>query len=128
MKKIFLILFISLTYNFVNSQDLTCKDFHIGKFEMDTKEYGKFIITRTKDNQVESCKSINYKGSFDIVWKDDCTYELSNEQVQIGDKTETNKNIKVTSKIYKIEGDVFFLQVSSNINDIVLEYKMKKIN
>jgi len=127
MKKIFLIVLICLTSSFANSQDLSCKEFHTGKFEMDS-EYGKILITRTETSQVEFCKEMNYKASFDIVWKDDCTYELSNEKIQIGDKIDVDNNIKVKSTIYKIEGDVFFLKVSSNISEMILECKIKKLN
>ena len=127
MKKIFLILFISLIANFVNSQNLSCKDFRTGKFEMDS-EYGKILITRTETSQVESCKQMNYKASFDIVWKDDCTYELSNEKIQVGEKIDENNIIKVKSEIYKIEGDVFFLKVSTNLSDMILDCKIKKTN
>ena len=127
MKKIFLILLISMTANFVSAQDLNCKDFRVGKFEMDS-DYGKIQITRTETSQVETCKAMNYKASFDIVWKDDCTYELSNEKIQTGDKIDINNSIKVKSNIYKIEGNVFFLRVSSNIDEMVLDCKIKKIN
>ena len=72
MKNILLTLLICLTSSFANSQDLNCKDFHIGKFEMDS-EYGKIVITRSETSQVEYCKEMNYKASLDIVWKDDCT-------------------------------------------------------
>lgn len=127
MRKLFILLLITLSSNFVNAQDLTCKDFRVGKFEMDS-EYGKILISRTENSQVESCKQMNYKASFDIVWKDDCTYELSNEKIQVGDKIDVNNNIKVKSEIYKIEGNVFYLRVSSNIADAILECKIKKIN
>lgn len=127
MKKIFFLLLICLTSNYVNSQNLSCKAFHTGKFEMDS-EYGKILITRTETSQVEFCKEMNYKASFDIVWKDDCTYELSNEKIQTGDKIDVDNNIKVKSTIYKIEGDVFFLKVSSNLSEMVLECKIKKLN
>ena len=127
MKNILLTLLICLTSSFSNSQDLNCRDFHIGKFEMDS-EFGKIVITRSENAQVEYCKDMNYKASFDIIWKDDCTYELSNEKIQVGDKIDTNNDIKVKSKIYKIEGNVFFLRVSSNIYELVLECKINKIN
>lgn len=127
MRNILLTLLICLTSSFANSQDLNCKDFHIGKFEMDS-EYGKIVITRSENSQVEYCKDMNYKASFDIIWNDDCTYELSNEKIQIGDKIDTNNTIKVKSKIYKIEGNVFFLRVSSNLDETVLDCKIKKVN
>ena len=127
MKNLLLLVLICLTSSFANSQDLNCKDFHIGKFEMES-EFGKIVITRSETSQVEYCKEMNYKASFDIVWKDDCTYELSNEKIQIGDKIDTNNDIKVKSKIYKIEENVFFLKVSSNIDEMILECKIKKID
>lgn len=128
MRKIFFILFICLTSNFVNAQDLSCKDFRTGEFVMETEEFGKIYITRTTNHQTESCKQMNYKASFDLVWKDDCSYELSNEKIQVGDKIDINNTIKVKSEIYKIEGNVFFLRVSSNIDDAILECKIKKLN
>jgi hypothetical protein len=127
MKKLVIVLLICLTSSFVNAQDLSCKDFHIGKFEMET-EYGKVIISRTETSQVEFCKQMNYKASFDIIWKDDCTYELSNEKIQIGDKIDTDNSIKVKSKIYKIENNVFFLRVSTNLDELVLDCKIIKTN
>ncbi len=127
MKKLVIILFVCFTSSLVYSQDLNCKDFHVGKFEMDS-EYGKIVITRSETSQVEYCKEMNYKASFDMVWTDDCTYELSNEKIQIGDKIDMNNTIKVKSKIYKIEGNQFFLRVSSNIDELVIDCKIKKVN
>ncbi|MGZ5244627.1 MAG: hypothetical protein ACXWEY_04875 [Bacteroidia bacterium] len=47
---------------------------------MTDKEIGTTIITRTTNKQIEENKKLGTKRSFDVVWVDDCTYELRNKK------------------------------------------------
>ncbi|MGZ8570097.1 MAG: hypothetical protein ACXWW0_11965 [Bacteroidia bacterium] len=79
MKNAILIIFIFLcTQAF--SQEVNCKKYRTGVFSMTDKEIGTTIITRTTNKQIEENKKLGTKRSFDVVWVDDCTYELRNKK------------------------------------------------
>jgi type II restriction enzyme len=68
-----------LIYDGALGQTNEYKSVNTGKFEVVTPTYGKTIITRTKTNQTEVNDSLKYQATFDLIWTDNCTYELRNK-------------------------------------------------
>ena len=74
---ILIFLLCILIYDRALGQTNECKSVKTGKFEVVTPTYGKTIITRTKTNQIND--SLKYEATFDLIWTDNCTYELRNK-------------------------------------------------
>src|SRR3954471_16388401 len=82
--KILLFLLQIFGWLFTTAPISPCLKFHTGTFEISGDGVGTTTVTRTGDKQIEENKGLGYKASFDIVWKDDCTYELHKKKVLQG--------------------------------------------
>ncbi|NIF05164.1 hypothetical protein F3J23_06880 [Chryseobacterium sp. Tr-659] len=127
MSKIFFfsLLFFSLT---INAQVSNCKSAHIGKFELDSGEYGVFVVERNLKTQTEKNEKLGFKAIYDIVWKDDCHYELKNRKIIKGEILEgSSPNDVVKVEIVKVVDGKVFLKIGSNFSDEEMECEMTKI-
>lgn len=119
------LLFLSLT---IDAQTSQCRAAHIGKFQMDGGEYGITIIDRNKTTQTETNEKGGYKARYDIVWIDDCHYELKNRKVIKGKSWEGSSPTDVLkAEILKVANGKVFLRLGSNFSDEVMECEMVKI-
>ncbi len=127
MIKIFTTIAFLFSLN-INAQTSKCNTAHIGTFELDSKEYGITKIERTENSQIETNEFMGFQAKYDIVWTDDCHYELQNKKVIKG---ETYPNSKPTdtvkAEILKIEGTKIFLRLSSNFADFITDCEIVKI-
>ena len=68
-----------------SAQKPTCKSLHTGSFKIFTKESGTTYIKRSEKIQTEKNDDLGYEIIFDIVWIDECTYELRPKKLIKGD-------------------------------------------
>lgn len=67
-----------LSFSFDNENDLECKKFHIGKFEIiDNKINHHVIFERDTEFQIETNQNSGAITKCKIKWLDDCTYVLT---------------------------------------------------
>ncbi|HCN48509.1 MAG TPA: hypothetical protein DIT10_05360 [Chryseobacterium sp.] len=119
------LLFLSLT---LNAQTSPCKAAHIGKFQVDSGESGITVIERNKKTQTEINEKMGYKARYDIVWIDDCHYELRNRTVIKGKSWEGSSPTDILkAEILKVVNGKVFLRLGSNFSDEVMECEMIKI-
>jgi hypothetical protein len=126
MNKVFLLfLFFSLV---VNAQNVNCKSAHIGKFQIDSGEYGITVIDRSSKFQIETNEKMGYKARYNIHWIDDCHYQLKNRKV-IKSKSpeESASGYVLAAEILKVVNEKIFLRLSSNFSDEIMECEMIKI-
>lgn len=111
----------------INAQTSKCESAHIGTFELDSKEYGVLKIERTENSQIETNEFMEFKASYDVVWIDDCHYELRNKKVIKGEIRPESKTTDIMkAEILKIEGSTIFLRLSSNFSDFVTDCEIIK--
>lgn len=66
----------SVTYSY--AQDLLdCSEFKTGNFHYSPPNGGEVTIKRTKKKQIERYNQETQKFIFEIVWIDDCSYDLT---------------------------------------------------
>lgn len=100
----------------------------VGKFELTSKTSGTTIIERTKNTQTETNKTMNLKTSYDLVWINDCRYELRNRKVLEGtSKFVMQPTDVITVEIIKIEGTKLLVKITSNFSDKIAEVEINKI-
>jgi hypothetical protein len=117
-----------LIYDGAIGQTNECKSVKIGKFEIITPTYGKTIITRTKANQTEVNDSLKYEATFDLIWIDNCTYELRNKKLVKGNIILSGQPTDILKvEIQKIENDKIYIKSSSNYSERVVESVLTKI-
>lgn len=56
---------------------IDCTEFKTGKYHYSPKSGGEVTIKRTKKKQTERYNNENQKFIFDIIWTDECSYELT---------------------------------------------------
>lgn len=116
---LFYVLFFSIT---ISCQNLNCKDVHIGKFEINSKLSGKTEILRTKECQIETNDFMNVKIEYDIVWIDECNYELRNRQLLSGTSKYNGLPTDVIKvQILDIRGNKIFIKTGANFSDQFFE-------
>lgn len=112
----------------INAQTSHCKAAHIGKFQVDSGESGITVIERNKKTQTETNEKAGYKARYDIVWIDDCHYELRNRTVIKGKSWEGSSPTDILkAEILKVVNGKVFLRLGSNFSDEVMECEMIKI-
>lgn len=127
MKKIFILLLTFLS-SISFAQSLDCKKMQVGKFELVSKTSGTTIIERTKNKQTETNETMNLKTSYDLVWINECSYELRNRKVIEGTSKFVMKPTDVIHiEIIKIKDTKLTVKISSNFNDKVVEAEINKI-
>lgn len=100
----------------------------VGKFELVSKTSGTTIIERTKNTQTETNKTMNLKTSYDLVWINECSYELRNRKVLEGtSKFVMQPTDVITVEIIKIEGTKLLVKITSNFSDKIAEVEINKI-
>lgn len=112
----------------IYSQNINCKQFHVGKFRHVSDVSGTTQIVRTKNTQTEVNEKLKVKAVYDIRWIDDCTYEISNGRIVSG-KKKTDKeemNFILNVKILRTEGNKIFVSYTSNLSNDVYEGIMYK--
>lgn len=120
---------IAFVFSFtINAQTSKCNAAHIGTFELDSKEYGVTKIERTENSQIETNEFMGFQAQYDIVWIDDCHYELQHKKVLKGEiRPESKPTDIMKAEILKIEGKIIFLRLSSNFSDFVVDCEIVKI-
>ncbi len=112
----------------INAQISKCNTAHIGTFELDSKEYGILKIERTENSQIETNEFMGVQARYDVIWIDDCHYELRNKKVLKGETHPESKSTDVLkAEILKVEGSKIFLRLSSNFSDFVTDCEIMKI-
>ncbi|PKB17234.1 hypothetical protein [Flavobacterium sp. 5] len=127
MIRTFTIIAFILSLN-INAQISKCNAGHIGTFELDSEDYGILKIERTENSQIETNESMGFQASYDVVWIDDCHYELRNKKVIKGETRPDSKTTDIMkAEILKIEGSKVFLRLSSNFSDFITDCEITKI-
>lgn len=99
----------------------------VGKFELVSKT-GTTIIERTENSQTETNETMKLKTSYDLVWINECSYELRNRKVVEGTSNFVMKPTDVISvEIIKIEGTKLTVKIASNFSHKVAEAEINKI-
>ena len=124
---IFTYLLVILSIN-AKSQSFDCSKIHVGKFELDSEETGITSILRTDKQQYETNKKYDVKVQYDIVWVDNCTYQLKNRKLISGKLSEGDPTDIILVKVLKIENNIMFVQCSSNYSDFISESQIKILN
>lgn len=128
IKKITFLLFIAFTLQ-THAQSSKCEAAHVGIFELDSGEdFGITRIERNDKTQTETNEKMGFKALYDVVWIDDCHYELKNKKIIKGESkygTQPDDVLKV--EILKIEGAKIFLRLSSNFTSFVTDCEMIRI-
>lgn len=102
------------------SQNLSCKDFRTGQFELRNKESNKrYVILRGKDFQLEQTfdlttnKKIKKDTSYKIKWRTDCDYNLlidDRKNVMDDFNKYTNAKGGLNCSVKKIDGKCFLIE------------------
>jgi hypothetical protein len=111
----FILMLLLLFISCAKSQSIDCKKVHTGNFELNSKVSGKTKIVRTEKYQFETNEFMNVKSRYDIVWIDDCHYELRNRTLLSGtDKYNGEPTDIFKIEIVKIEGSKIFVKTGAN--------------
>lgn len=107
-----------------------CEEFQQGEFLYNDQLFGEYIVSRTKDKQIEYNAKTELKVEFGVKWKNDCTYELRFNKIlsnpaKLSLPTDLSQMVK-TCKITKIEEDSYTEEASSNLNDMIHKTIFKK--
>ena len=94
---------------YAHAQDLKCRDFKNGKFEIIDTETGNSIIERKGSKQIEYGGRSDLKLEFKVKWLNECTYTLE------------------LKKIIKTKQGSYIQETSSNMYDMVLKGEIFKI-
>ncbi len=128
MKSFFFLAILTFLSSISFAQSLDCKKMQVGKFELTSKTSGTTIIERTKNTQTETNETMNLKTSYDLVWINECRYELRNRKVLEGtSKFVMQPTDVITVEIIKIEDTKLLVKVTSNFSDKVAEVEISKI-
>lgn len=120
--KYLLLIFTLLLSAIGFSQDPNCKSVRTGKFKIVTKETGVTLIERSADKQTEEDPETGDKTVSDIIWIDDCTYQLRNMKFIKGKPYDSDMPGEIfTCKIIKIKSESYIVQTTSNFSDMMLE-------
>jgi hypothetical protein len=125
--KTLIFIFFGISLNtLISAQIPTCKSLHEGSFKVTTKESGITFIKRTKTHQIEENSSLGYKIVLDIIWIDDCTYELRPKQLIKGDPAimGDGKNV-LKSRIKSITKKAYTVETSANFSDDVVDFDVE---
>ena len=146
MKKIITLIIIFLLISIkINAQELSCKDFKVGKFYIpiteDKKKYKfesndfnaeitekrdlsikKYIVIREKGTQIEWVDGIgNGNPRYEIIeWIDDCTYRLTYDSTKSEldkEKQWINDNNGIIVSKTKIENNCLYYTATMTTND-----------
>lgn len=71
-----LVIALLLLVGSTSCQKKTCADFKLGQFEAPDNQISDIKITRTATQQIERSESRNFKEVYDIIWINDCEYQL----------------------------------------------------
>ena len=120
-------LFFFLSFNIIASaQTPGCLSVHEGTFRLTDKGSGTTIITRTKDLQVEDNAEMGVKMTFDLVWIDDCSYELRPKEVIKGDPALMgNKGDVLKVRIQQVNKRSYRVVTTANFADFELEREIE---
>jgi len=106
-----------------------CIDVRTGSFTLTSEYAGTTYIKRTKKHQIETGQNGDYKAKFDVVWLDDCTYQLRLKKLIKGpQELEGNDGDVLTVKILNIENGKMDVVSTSNFSDIELKAEIKIID
>ena len=125
--KLFITLIFTTISAFAFAQNSTdCSQVKTGKFRLVSELSGTTIIKRTKKYQIEINEDADYKAKFDIVWKDDCTYELHNKKLIKGPEYLSGKagNILIVEILWVTE-DRMRVKSSSNFAPMKVETEIE---
>ena len=82
-----------------------------------TKESGTTFIKRTEKLQTEKNDDLGYEMVFDIVWIDECTYELRPKKLIKGDPSIMGDGTHVLkTRIKEISNNSYTAETSANFN------------
>jgi hypothetical protein len=127
MKYILLLTVVIMASNHSKAQTKNCLRVHEGTFKL-TSEQGTTIIKRTKTKQIETDPKIKFKATYDVVWLDDCTYQLRKPKLISGDpRLAGNSSSVLTVKIIEVKAKSYVVRTSANFTDMVLEREIEII-
>lgn len=109
-----------------NGQKPTCKSLHTGSFKIVSKEVGTTFIKRTAKLQTEKNDELGYEVIFDIVWLNECTYELRPKKLIKGDPSIMGDGTHVVkTRIKEISNNSYIAETSASFGtgtfDFVVE-------
>lgn len=129
MKILALFLFAILLSLNSFGQKTTCQFLHEGTFKVTTKESGETFITRTKKYQIEENALMGYKVVFDIIWTDECSYELRPNKLIKGDPAIMGYGKYVLrARIKNITNKGYVAETSANFSHGIIDFEVEIIN
>ena len=110
----------------VLGQKPACKSLHTGSFKIFTEESGNTLINRTEKLQTEKNDNLGYEIIFDIVWINECTYELRPKKLIKGDPAIMGDGTHViTTRIKNISNKSYLAETSANFSDAIFDFEVE---
>lgn len=118
-----------LSCNVKGQENNGCKNVQIGDFKLTSEYSGTTYISRTENHQTERNIDHGYEARFDVVWIDECTYELRNKKFIKGpDFLKGKEGAILTVEILEVKENSIVVSSSSNFTDIKTEVEMEILN
>lgn len=106
-------------FNSCGMNQSKCKAVKIGKFKLTSDVSGTTIIERTEQHQIERSEEGDYEAKYDLVWIDECNYELRNQKLIKGPKElEGNDNDVVKVEILEVGNETMKVRTTANFSDL----------
>lgn len=129
MRLIAILFFVSLFTVFTThaQERKDCDDVKTGEFRIEN-EYGITIIKRTLNKQLEIGKRDSSEIIMDVVWLNDCTFQLRNAKLLKGPEfLRGNPTDILTVEIVGIDGNKLTTKTTANFTDFSRETTMEII-
>ena len=127
-RQVILTLSIQLFTLTILGQKPTCKSLHTGSSKVFTKEAGTTFIKRTEKLQTEKNDDLGYEIIFDIVWINECTYELRPKKLIKGDPSIMGDGTHVLkTRIKEISNNSYIAETSANFNPGIFDFVVEII-
>lgn len=129
MKLLLAFLLATIIFSSFGQTSSDCLKVKTGEFKLSNKISGTTIINRTNKYQIETNDEYGYEAKFEIVWIDDCNYELKNKKLIKGpDELKGDKEDVIRVKILWIKSGIMKVRTTSNFSDIEREVEIEILN
>lgn len=108
------------------SQENTCNRIKDGQFRLVDNSTGVTLISRKGKFQLEEGVNDKVKIVAEVIWIDECTYELRNPRVLSGKPDyPVPSDLVVTTRVISVQFKKYRVQVTTNMCAIVLEKEIE---
>ncbi|MFK7756955.1 MAG: hypothetical protein AB8B53_08510 [Flavobacteriales bacterium] len=114
-----------VSLNLFGQQNPDCSEVKTGTFILYDDAVGATIIKRKKKFQTEKNDKLGVKVKYELVWLDDCTYELRGIRSYKGPEEYRGLDTDIlTTEILWIRDGQMRVRSSSNFSEMVVEVEM----